>query len=510
MSKIFKHQISEAKTYQDWKDAAIAYDQRNGLERWKQGDKSRRYDYIAIRSRLEQLQILRRANDNNGLLFSLNEGIHGNLGGMGKPSLYRKAKFGTKQLIVDYTEEVASTLEYLAQPRLKGISAQEKTDFFHRAHLCFGQSALMFSGSGTFLFYHIGVLKALWQEDLIPDVISGSSGGALIAAAAGTRAPEQLGEIFDLEFLSFEEEISAILNSLRPTKRKQLPQHYLSNIIERIVPDLTFQEAYQISGLKINISIAPAEKHQKSRLLNAVTSPNVMVREAVLASCSIPGVFAPATLAAKDRHGERIAYLPDRKWVDGSLSDDLPMKRLSRLYGVNHFIVSQTNPMVLPFLRAEKRNEGMVSTISQTGLQTIKDWGIAASNILRQPLRPNTYSSRLLDGYISIMSQTYTGDINIMPSGRFLNPAKVLSSRTADEVIEMISEGERSTWPLIERIRIQTRISKTLNRILEKFDQSNFKMNRTSTLPKRSGKTKATKKLSLVEKKTKTNKLKVS
>ena len=491
--------MADAETYQDWKEAAQAYDFRNGMDRWKQNDKSRQYDYSFIRSRLEQLKLLRSAKDNHGLLFSLNEGIHGNLAGMGNPRLYQKAKFGTKQLVVDYIEEIASALEHLAQPRLKGISAQERIEFFYRAHLCFGQSALMFSGAGTYLFYHVGVLKALWQENLIPDVISGSSGGALITAAAGTRSPEQLGEIFDPEFLSFEDEISEILDTLWAGRRKQLPQQYLLDIIERVIPDMTFEEAYQISGLKINISIAPAEKHQKARSLNAITSPNVMVREAVLASCSIPGVFPPATLAAKNMRGERVTYLPDRKWIDGSLSDDIPMKRLSRLYGANHFIVSQTNPMVLPFLGAEKGGQSVIGTLGQTGLKTAKDWGIAASRILRRPLSQNSYPSRALDGYISILSQTYTGDINILPSGRFLNPTKMLSPRSVEEVMQMLIEGERSTWPMIERIRLQTHVSRTLNRLLETLDQSMFKINRTNSLPKRNSKTKGKKKLSVVE-----------
>ena len=37
-------------------------------------------------------------------------------------------------------------------------------------------------------------------------------------------------------------------------------------------------------------------------------------------------------------------YLPSRRWIDGSFSQDLPAKRLARLYSVNHFIVSQVMP----------------------------------------------------------------------------------------------------------------------------------------------------------------------
>ena len=270
-------------------------------------------------------------------------------------------------------------------------------------------------------------------------------------------------------------------------------------IIERIIPDVTFEQAYQISGLKINISVAPSERHQKSRLLNAVTSPNVMLREAVLASCCIPGVFPPVSLAARNVKGDRVPYLPQRKWVDGSMSDDLPMKRLSRLYGVNHFIVSQTNPLVLPFLKAEKSNSGLVSTVSNTALKTMKEWALAASHLMQRPFDQDSYASKLINGYISLVSQTYTGDINILPSSRFLSPAQVLASRSSEEVMELLNEGERATWPAIERIRIQTHISRTLNRLIDQIDHAVASGSRRAAHPKR----KIVKSLTLVETKAK-------
>ena len=496
MSKALEKKMSTAANYAQWKQVAQAYDESNNLQRWKHREKSRRYDYAAIRRRLDALKKMRNSNDNHGMLFTLNEGIHGNLGGMGTSALYKKAKFGTKQLIVDYVDEVSSTLEQLAEPNIKGVTLREKIDFFHRAHLCYGQSALMFSGSGTFLFFHVGVLKALWEQDLIPDVISGSSGGALIAAVAGSRKREDMGEIFTSEFLQFEDDIKAIVKNLSPGKKRNVRKNDLIRIINRIVPDITFEEAYQLSGLKINVSIAPYEQHQKSRLLNAITSPNVMLREAVLASCCIPGVFPPVSLAARNVKGERVPYLSSRKWVDGSLSDDLPMKRLSRLYGVNHFIVSQTNPLALPFLKAEKGSGGVVSTLGGTALKSMKDWGLAASHLLQKPFNSNTYFAKMINGYISLVSQTYTGDINILPSNRFLNPTKVLAARTTEEVMELMAEGERATWPAIERIRIQTQISRTLNEIIEEVDANILNGGRRAAHPKR----KVTKNLALIDK----------
>ena len=483
MSKALKRKLNEALSYDQWKEAALAYDKHYGLNRWKENELSRRYDFEAISLRLDELKAARESKDNSRLLFTLNEGIHGNLGGMGSSSLYQKAKFGTKKLIVDYIEEITSALNHLAKPRTKGVSLKEKNDFFHRAHLCFGQSALMFSGSGTFVFFHIGVLKALWEQDLIPNVISGASGGALITAAVGTRKKQQLKEIFTPEFLSFEKELTAIARSLSLGSRSKVRQQDLITIIEKVIPDVTFAEAYQLSGLKINVSIAPYHKHQKSRLLNAITSPNVMVREAVLASCCIPGIFRPVTLAARDVNGERVPYLPNRKWVDGSFSADLPTKQLSRLYDVNHTIVSQTNPFVLPFIHAEKNRNKFISTVSSAGLSTMKTWGLASSKILKDVFKKNRRLNKLLTSYNSILSQTYTGDINILPANRFITPFQALSARSTEEMVAMINEGQRATWPQIERIRIQTQISKVLNDIVDELDD-NHSVRRSKAQPK--------------------------
>ena len=465
-----KNKMSNAKTYAEWKKAAVAHDQSNGMQKWKQVEESSRYDYASIRRRLNKLTLFKQNNDNHGLLFTLNEGIHGNLGGMGRSSLYQKAKFGTKDLITDYVEEVSLALEHLGQPRLKGVSITEKLDFFQRASLCFGRSALMMSGSGTFLFFHVGVLKALWEQDLVPEIISGSSGGAFVAAVIGTRSKKDLGDVFSPEFNGLEADLKVILKQFLTINKSKMQHKDLESIIQKLIPDMTFEEAYKLSGIQINISITPAEAHQKSRLLNAITSPNVMIREAVMASCAIPGVFSSVTLAAKNVKDERVPYLPSRKWVDGSISDDLPMKRLSRLYGVNHFIVSQTNPIVLPFINAEK-NEGVFATLSQTGLRTVKDWGLAAGHLIQKPLNDDSYVSKLINGYMSVVSQTYTGDINILPSSRFLNPSKALAILSNKEIFELIQEGEKSTWPEIEKIRIQTHISRTLWRIVKELDK---------------------------------------
>ena len=196
--------MDSAASYEEWKEAAIAHDAKSGADRWRFVEPSRNYDHVSIRARLDQLRAFRAEQDDRGLLFSLNEGIHGNLGGMGRSILYEKTRFGTKQLIDDYVDEVAAALEHLASPEIDEISFEEKLDFFRRADHCFGQSAFMMSGSGSLLYFHIGVVKALWQQGLLPKVMSGSSGGSFVGALASTHSEHELENIFDPEYLVHE------------------------------------------------------------------------------------------------------------------------------------------------------------------------------------------------------------------------------------------------------------------------------------------------------------------
>lgn len=470
-SKDVEWKLAEAESYPAWVAAAKLYDSTYKLNDWKNIDETSRYDYVSIRTRLDRLRAHRANKDDHGLLFALNEGIHGNMGGMGRVELYQKAKFGTKKLITDYIDEVVASLEHLASDNVTDITLEEKMDFFNRASHCYGRSALLLSGAGTLLHFHFGVVKALWEQNLLPRIISGASGGAFVAALVGTHSHDELEKLFDPSLLDVEiEKEMGLIKYFSPFNIRKIPVEEMQRVMVRLLPEMTFQEAFELTGIHINVSVAPAEKHQTSRLLNAITSPNVLVREAVLASCSVPGVFPPVGLAAKNDQGEKQAYLPNRKWVDGSLTEDLPIKRLSRLYGVNHTIVSQTNPLVMPFVSEHKANKGLFSIVKSASYSTFREWTLAGTKLLQKQMPKQVQVNAFLNGYSSIISQTYTGDINILPSRRITNVFKLVSPRTKEEIVGLMHDGERSSWPQIERIRIQSRISFALDDILENLE----------------------------------------
>ena len=474
--KKLERTMEKARSYDEWREAAMTHDELSGQKRWREIDQTSQYDYTQIRLRLDRLRSLRARHDYHGLLFTLNEGIHGNMAGMGRSSLYKRAKFGTKKLIEQYIDEIDDSLRFLAELETDEISPQEKLEFFYRANVCFGRSALMLSGGGVLGFYHLGVVKILLEHGLLPKVISGSSAGSLVAGVIGTHTDKQLKRFYDPANVHFEAEREAsVFSRMFFGSNPQIDVGDLEKLVARMVPNMTFQEAYEKTGRQISISIAPAEPHQRSRLLNAIASPNVFIRSAVMASCAVPGVFPPVMLLAKNAHGESQPYLPTRRWVDGSIADDLPAKRLARLYSTNHYIVSMVNPIAIPFLHKEGQQSALRSALGSLGV----GMGRELLNFYRGMVQKQGDNwprfNMLMNSVHALMDQEYSGDINIVPSFRWYNPAKLLSHLSEQDLIELMEGGEHSVYPNLEAIRICTKVSRTMEEILRRFETGDLR-----------------------------------
>jgi NTE family protein len=191
-----------------------------------------------------------------------------------------------------------------------------------------------------------------------------------------------------------------------------------------------------------------------------------------MASAAVPGIFPPVTLQALDSRGERMDYLPSRKWVDGSVSDDLPAKRLARLYGVNHYVVSQTNPHVIPFVTDGHRKQNTLGLLAEASRRTAREWFNTVTLIADRTDKKNGAITRATSVLRSIVNQDYVGDINILPDYTFQNPLTLLNFPGEKQVQRLIESGERCTWPKLEMIRQQTLISRKLDAILAQYKKA--------------------------------------
>lgn len=132
-------------------------------------------------------------------------------------------------------------------------------------------------------------------------------------------------------------------------KGKLINKKPLEDFIRQNTHNLTFHEAHKKTKVKIHVTITDSV-HQKSRLCNYITTPNLYIWSATMASCSLPYVYGPSRLHYKhqDHHGPSLRN--NKTFLDGSIGCDLPMKQVAVLYNISNMIVSQCNPYVIPFM----------------------------------------------------------------------------------------------------------------------------------------------------------------
>jgi len=182
----------------------------------------------------------------------------------------------------------------------------------------------------------------------------------------------------------------------------------------------------------------------------------------------VPTLFPPVVLEQRDRSGEVRPYIPTERWIDGSFGADLPMMRMSRLHNVNHFIVSQTNPHVVPFLPRSTR-KGVSGFAMGLTVGALRGQGVAMAALAKTAMEATPLKGSM-DLLLSLASQEYRGDIDIHPRFEPLQYRKLLRNPSRDDLAHFLLEGERATWPKLAMIHDQTRIARCLTRALQTLE----------------------------------------
>lgn len=276
----FRKMLAEAPNYEVWKAAALELDFLEGNAEWKEDFASDLYHYELIYDRLSNLKQYRQQNDVERLKRALREGLHHDLGNMGNPALYTRSRVGTKHLIEEYITQVCEALDYLCDQPVPGFPVADKLQFFRDTLTSYGRPALLLSGGATLGVFHFGVIKALWEKGLLPQVIAGSSIGAIIAGILGVHTDAEIPEMLVPENHNLKAwKWRGLLSAVRGDGL--MDQEELRNCLRGNIGEYTFEEAYQRTGRSINVSVSPVQAHQKARLLCGYTSPYLMVWSAV-------------------------------------------------------------------------------------------------------------------------------------------------------------------------------------------------------------------------------------
>ena len=100
-------------------------------------------------------------------------------------------------------------------------------------------------------------------------------------------------------------------------------------------------------------------------------------------------------------------------------------------------------------------------------IRTSREWLNAGAAVMHRPVSRWPAMNKFVKTGLAILNQDYMGDVNILPPFRISNPLKLMSPLSMREIEALVAMGVKQTWPQIEMIRNQTRISRALASILK-------------------------------------------
>ncbi|MDR3390594.1 MAG: patatin-like phospholipase family protein [Sulfuriferula sp.] len=168
--------------------------------------------------------------------------------------------------------------------------------------------ALVLGGGGTRGFAHIGVIKALEAQGIVPDIIVGTSAGAVVGSlyAYGYTG-------FDLQKLAIQMEEQSVIDWAWPDRgvfKGEALQKFINNAVKQTPME------------KLRRPFAAVATDLSTGEMAVFRAGNT--GQAVRASSAVPGIFQPVTIAG-------------RNYVDGGLVRPVPVS-VARALGADFVI----------------------------------------------------------------------------------------------------------------------------------------------------------------------------
>lgn len=362
-----------AQTQDQFMMLAEQMDVITGNREWRMDPDCPLYERERIASTIDHYLHLMRRQEVFDLLYLLRGNLGRNHFGLMNKSLFMKAQAGTKVLVETYHNVVCAALEFVCDANAElddpddpnYIPTEARLAFFNEVRHAYGRTSLLLSGGAALGFYHVGVVKALMENNLMPRVIGGSSAGSIVCAMIGTRTDEEcINDLFQLRgtvapghsgriqldffrpliFVDPNEEKNKKQSALKSVYKNnagafRAPKRHLQLIVPRPLQQVgnaiwdlltgnkgagdllandtehfksvvkancgnfTFQEAFDRTGRICNIIVSPKNQSDPPRLLNYLTAPHVLIWSAAVASASVPGIFESHGLLVKDPDG---------------------------------------------------------------------------------------------------------------------------------------------------------------------------------------------------------------
>ena len=229
---------------------------------------------------------------------------------------------------------------------------------------------LALGGGAARGFAHIGVIKALESQGIVPDVVVGTSAGSVVGAlyAAGNSG-------FALQKLAFDMDEAAISDWAMPLFAKTsgvLKGEALQNYVNRAVNNLPLEK------LKIPFGVVATDLKNGEPILFQRGNTGMAVR----ASSAVPGVFQPVAIN-------------NHTYVDGGLVAPVPV-RFTRDMGAD-FVIAVNISTQTEVQAAISSLEVLLQTFSIMG-QRINQFELKEADVVIVPslggMKSNDFAGR--------------------------------------------------------------------------------------------------------------------
>ena len=472
-SASLRRACARALTYEAWQGARRDLDEHEGGAAWQRCHVSPFYDVRLVTTALETLRRVEAAAVASGDPSQLAELVvtlcNRSLASLDDPNNFRFPGIGAPAAVVALLQAMEAAIERICGTEWhgggggRGFGAAQKRAFVAAALHAHGRTALCLSGGGALALYHLGAVDELLRRGLLPEVISGTSGGAIIAGLLACRTDDELSTFIrggELErvvatYPFFDDPLTSLRRLL--SEGYAVEKTRFMAALHPLCGDLSFEEAFQRTGRLVSLSTSTVSLGS-TLLLNHVVTPSVLVRSAIQASCALPGVMGPSTLLAKDASGNIVPFESGGLvFRDGSFQDDIPLKPLTQQFHCSRFVVSQANPHVVPFL-----DDPVAPCSPLYRLQRF------LTNHVRSRLLRYAQASRLPSEVASIVNQNYCGgekDVTCFPGLRFGDMTfRIFTMPSVSHLHVTMARGRQMVFPHLRRVAHLRQLESALER----------------------------------------------
>eukprot|EP00557_Chaetoceros_sp_GSL56_P001704 CAMPEP_0176502854 /NCGR_PEP_ID=MMETSP0200_2-20121128/15005_1 /TAXON_ID=947934 /ORGANISM="Chaetoceros sp., Strain GSL56" /LENGTH=903 /DNA_ID=CAMNT_0017902013 /DNA_START=281 /DNA_END=2992 /DNA_ORIENTATION=- len=359
--------------------------------------------------------------------------------------------------------------------------------FMKRARAAYGRTALCLSGGAMMGCYHFGHVMALFEEGVLPHIISGTSAGSVVAAMLCTRTDDEIRRDMRPEVLV--NKLTCFTRSW-PDRFRSVYQHgclfdqeeWMDLIQWFCCGDMTFEEAYKKTGRVLCITLSSTTKKAPPVLVNYITAPHVTIASAIIASAAVPGFIKPVILRKKGSDGvvRKQAANKDEAYWDGSIDQDIPTSGLAEMFNCHFFLTAQCNPHVVPFFHSSKGCVGQPSRWMRR--KDEKAWRggflLAALELyLKNDMRSKFHFLNDLEAAVgftsTMMTQIFHGSTTIVPHVSPLDYFCLFSNPTLPFLKKCFQVGHVATYKHCAMMKLHYSVSDALDEcliIMEKED----------------------------------------